>query len=74
MTPEEALKVRTTVENSQIIKKNTSGRKDEGEGQTQLCLWNHPGNDVLGMLVRMKKVAETMEQVIFNFLFKDLRA
>ena len=37
---------------------------DDGSGRiSRLCLWNHPGNDVTGMVGRCEKVAGTMEQV-----------
>ena len=38
--------------------------RDDGHGRfSKLCLWNHPGNDITGMVGRCEKVAGTMEQV-----------
>ena len=36
----------------------------DGEGrESKLCLWNHPGTDVTGMLARCEKVAGTCAEV-----------
>ena len=41
-----------------------SFKRDDGHGRcSNLCLWNHPGNDITGMVGRCEKVAGTMEQV-----------
>ncbi|XP_077986948.1 L-proline trans-4-hydroxylase-like [Glandiceps talaboti] len=38
---------------------------DDGDGfKTRMCLWNHPGCDVTGMLARSDKIAGTMEQLL----------
>ena len=38
--------------------------RDDGHGRfSKVCLWNHPGNDITGMVGRCEKVAGTMEQV-----------
>ena len=35
-----------------------------GEGrETMFSLWNHPGNDITGMISRSEKVAGTFEKV-----------
>ena len=37
---------------------------DDGEGsQSKMCLWNHPGNDITGMIFKSKKMVDTAEQV-----------
>lgn len=37
---------------------------DDGHGRSsRLCIWNHPGSDITGMVARCEKVAGTMEQV-----------
>ena len=36
----------------------------DGEGrESKLCLWNHPGTDVTGMVARCEKVAGTCAEV-----------
>ena len=38
--------------------------RGDGQGRhSRLCLWNHPGNDITGMVNRCEKVAGTMEEV-----------
>lgn len=37
----------------------------DGHGRnSRMCLWNHPGNDITGMVGRCQKVAGTMEQLL----------
>ncbi|XP_070581924.1 L-proline trans-4-hydroxylase-like isoform X2 [Ptychodera flava] len=39
--------------------------QDDGSGlKYQMCCWNHPGDDVTGMLSRSQKIAGTMEQLL----------
>ena len=38
---------------------------DDGDGRnSRLCLWNHPGDDVTGMVGRCEKVVTTMEDLL----------
>ena len=48
---------------SEIV--NQSWVMDDGGGRkSRLCLWNHPGNDVTGMVGRCEKVVTTMEDLL----------
>ncbi len=39
--------------------------RDDGHGRkSRMCLWNHPGEDLTGMVGRCQKVAGTMEQLL----------
>ena len=39
--------------------------RDDGHGrQSRMCLWNHPGEDLTGMVGRCQKVAGTMQQLL----------
>ena len=39
--------------------------RDDGHGKkNKVCLWNHPGEDLTGMVGRCRKVAGTMEQLL----------
>ena len=39
--------------------------KDDGMGRkTRMALWNHPGNDVTGMVARIPRVRRTMETLV----------
>jgi len=34
----------------------------DGEGrQSRLSLWNHPGEDIYGMIARCRRIVDTME-------------
>ena len=38
---------------------------DDGAGKkSKLCLWNHPGNDITGMVGRSEKVVTTSEKLL----------
>lgn len=63
LSKEEVVKVKTAVQDSKGIIRHSYSRSD-GVGQSRLCVWNHPGNDVTGMLVRSHRVASTMEQLM----------
>ncbi|XP_013391482.1 uncharacterized protein LOC106159669 [Lingula anatina] len=61
---EEVTKLRNALENDQGLKENNYAR-DDGEGRrTKVTLWNHPGNDVTGIISRSEKVAGTMEELL----------
>lgn len=39
--------------------------RGDGQGkQNRVCLWNHPGKDLTGMVGRCQKVAGTMEKLL----------
>lgn len=38
--------------------------KDSKGRRTNLTLWNHPGNDIYGMIARSERVVDTMEQLL----------
>ena len=46
------------------IEKHALGRDDGMGRRTRLALWNHPGNDVTGMIARMPRVFKTMETLL----------
>ena len=64
LSPEEHAHLRSFIEGeSEIVKQ--SWMTADGQGRnSRLCLWNHPGNDVTGMVGRCKKVVETMEELL----------
>ena len=54
---EELAKIREDVETNEDIKKYSHGvSADTTNKQVMLCCWNHPGDDVTGMLSRSRKV------------------
>ena len=63
LSKEEVTKLTDTLEgDNEII--SHSYEVDDGHGRnSRLSLWNHPGNDITGMVGRCEKVAGTMDQV-----------
>ena len=40
-------------------------RRDDGDGRlTRTTLWNHPGNDITGIVSRCEKLVNTVEDLI----------
>jgi len=46
------------------IEKYAYGRDDGMGRKTRLCLWNHPGKDVTGMIARVPKIAGLMSELL----------
>ncbi|CAL4071436.1 unnamed protein product [Meganyctiphanes norvegica] len=63
LSPAEISKLRSACEGSKGVSKHAFGRSD-GSMNTRVSLWNHPGDDVTGIMVRTNKIAETMEQLM----------
>lgn len=63
LSHEELNKLQGALENDEGVVKHNFNRDDGHGRQSRLCLWNHPGNDITGMLARCEKVAGTMEKV-----------
>ncbi|KAA0195554.1 hypothetical protein HAZT_HAZT011294 [Hyalella azteca] len=54
--------IRTAIESPDGVQRHAYGRSD-GQRTAKLCVWQHPGDDVTGVAVRLEKVAGTMEKV-----------
>ncbi len=46
------------------IHANVTRLADSGGGTTELALWNHPGDDVFGMVARSRRVVDGMERLL----------
>ncbi|XP_067660813.1 L-proline trans-4-hydroxylase-like isoform X2 [Haliotis asinina] len=57
-------RVMDVVEDNSVIDKFAYGNKDDKDRESRLCLWNHPGNDVTGMVARCSKVAGTCAKLL----------
>jgi len=55
--------LRDALESDDGMLQHSFGRSDGHGRSSRLCLWNHPGNDITGMVGRCEKVAGTTEQV-----------
>ncbi|KAK4328123.1 hypothetical protein Pmani_001444 [Petrolisthes manimaculis] len=60
----EVAKVREAVEGNTDLHSRAYSRDDGKNRRSKVVLWNHPGNDITGMLARMERVAGTMEQLL----------
>ncbi|XP_076033637.1 L-proline trans-4-hydroxylase-like isoform X1 [Oratosquilla oratoria] len=60
----EVAKVLRSAEEDREIQRNSYGRSDGKGKKSRMSVWNHPGNDVTGVLARVNKVAGTMEELM----------
>lgn len=60
---EEMKLIQTAIELPEGVQRYKYGRSD-GERPAGMCLWQHPGEDVTGVAVRVQKVAGTMEKLM----------
>ena len=68
LSAEELARLQKVLEEDSEIIKNSYAR-DDGHGRSsRMCLWNHPGNDITGMIGRCEKVAGTMEKASMTII------
>ena len=63
LSGEELSRLRSSLEGDSEILKYSYGVNDGHGRSCRMCLWNHPGKDITGMVSRCEKVAGTMEHV-----------
>jgi len=61
---DEVGKLRRCMEENPDIRKHAYGRSDGQGAQSKLCIWNMPGDDVVGLAARSRKVVGTLEQLL----------
>ena len=61
---EELSRLREELQKDEGILKYAYAISDGHGRNSRMCLWNHPGNDITGMVGRCEKVAGTMEQLL----------
>jgi hypothetical protein len=64
LLPAEVRLLRTMIETDPAIQANALQLADSEGGATALALWNHPGDDVFGMLARSERVAGGAERLL----------
>lgn len=47
-----------------ILQSHAMGVKDASGRRTNLSLWNHPGEDIYGMIARSERIVNSMEQIL----------
>lgn len=62
--PEEVDLLRRAIAEDPAISKNVTKLHDSKGASTELALWNHPGDDVFGMVARSARVVEGMERLL----------
>lgn len=63
LNAEEVAKLKAAVADSKGILQHAYCRSD-GTRNNRMCVWNHPGEDVTGVLVRSQRIATTMEELM----------
>ena len=63
---EELVKLRHNLEDDGDIIKHSYTRGDGHGRESRMCLWNHPGDDITGMIGRCEKVVTTTEEVCYT--------
>ncbi|XP_021362349.1 probable phytanoyl-CoA dioxygenase isoform X2 [Mizuhopecten yessoensis] len=56
--------VKQVIEDNDEIVKRAFGVSDGAGRESKMCLWNHPGNDVTGMVSRCEKTVNTCEGLL----------
>ena len=52
-----------------ILQSHAMGVKDASGRRTNLSLWNHPGDDIYGMIARSERVVNSMEQLLHDEVY-----
>ncbi|WP_339742028.1 phytanoyl-CoA dioxygenase family protein [uncultured Rubinisphaera sp.] len=61
---EEALLLQQASHNDAILQKAAMDVKDAAGRRTNLSVWNHPGDDIYGVIARSERVVNRMEQLL----------
>ncbi|XP_076805917.1 L-proline trans-4-hydroxylase-like [Clavelina lepadiformis] len=65
LTNAEVIKLRSSLERPESAVMGESYDQGDGDGRNiRLTLWNHPGNDLTGMINRCEKVVNTCQELI----------
>ena len=64
LSSDELKKLKEVLESSEGIMENAFAVPDGHGKNNRISLWNHPGEDVTGMVGRCEKIAGTTEQVL----------
>ncbi|XP_043226920.1 L-proline trans-4-hydroxylase-like [Amphibalanus amphitrite] len=64
LSSEEIAHLNHAIDESAELKRHAFGRTDDQGRKSEICVWNHPGDDVLGTVSRTRKVALTAQQLM----------
>lgn len=66
---EQITKLKVAFENDEGVLTQYYGRDDGAGKKTRTVLWNHPGNDITGVVARSQKMAGTFEELLGGELY-----
>jgi ectoine hydroxylase len=61
---EETRLLQETCRGDALMQKNAMDVRDSAGRRTNLSLWNHPGDDIYGMIARSEKMVDSVEQLV----------
>ncbi|GFO39837.1 ectoine dioxygenase-like [Plakobranchus ocellatus] len=61
---EELVKVKEALEHTDALTQHSFVVSDGKKGESRMCLWNHPGKDLTGMVCRCEKIVSTVEKLL----------
>jgi hypothetical protein len=61
---EETVMLAEAARSDELMQKAAMDTRDTAGRRTNLSLWNHPGNDIYGMIARSEPVVNSMEQLL----------
>ena len=71
---QEVGKLQTALEHDDGVMTKHYGRDDGAGRVSKTVLWNHPGNDITGIIARSEKFAGTFEKVKLMSNFRNYNA
>ncbi|RXJ69052.1 phytanoyl-CoA dioxygenase family protein [Veronia nyctiphanis] len=64
LSEEEVALVKEACLKDEVLMQSAMEMKDSQGRKTDLSLWNHPGDDIYGMIARSERVVDTMEKLL----------
>lgn len=61
---EELALMMRVAQDDRLLHEHAYGRKDSQGRQSRLALWNHPGDDLFGIVSRCRRIVDAMEQLL----------
>lgn len=62
--PEEVALMMRMAQADRLLHEHAYGRKDAQGRESRLSLWNHPGDDLFGVVSRSRRIVDAMEQLL----------
>ncbi len=62
--PDEVALMMRVAQDDRRLHEHAFGRKDAQGRESRLSLWNHPGDDLFGVVSRSRRIVDAMEQLL----------